>query len=66
MVKALGQVTHNLLARRYNNVGGKSSQDGQTSVISILCTSNFNNIQRKFMSVFLNWRSRDWSMDLTT
>jgi len=45
MVKAVGQVNHNLLACRYNNVNGKSFQDGQTSVTSGLCTSDFTNMQ---------------------
>jgi len=66
MIKTVEQVSHNLLAWRCNHVDSKSSQDGQTSVTSVLCTSNFTKRQRKFMSVFLNWRSRDWSMDLTT
>jgi hypothetical protein len=65
MIKSVGQVNHNLLVWRYNNVGSKSSQNAPTSVTSVLCTSNFTIMQWKFMSAFLNWSSREWSMDLT-
>jgi hypothetical protein len=34
MIKAVGQINHNLLAWTRNYLDGKSSQDGQTSVTS--------------------------------